>query len=768
MPRVVTVVEIDVTVCALTYGVAPCTAAIPTTGTRKCFNTLRTCQDRVHFAEQTMTLRFMRPSGEVDSFDGIPILGNVSVTPQVLDPGVSIGQRESVSVTFEDCEHSDAGFDKYLADRGYETYKRGTFWGRFRARIPSLQGCALRVKRGMVGQPIEEMETWHYLVESTQGPAAGSFSVTAKDTLKLADGDRAQAPRISRGTLLAGIDDNDGSATLSPTGIGDLEYPSNGTLALSGNEIVTFTRSGDALTLTGRGLAGTEATSHAIDARVQVVLTFTAQTPAAILQHLLVNYTDVDSTWIDLPAWESEVAAFTSRLYTALIAEPTDVKKLINEIVQQVGLVLWSDTRALQLRLVALRQVAADADVYDTDRIMVGTFASKEQLGKRVSQSWTFYGLRNPLASAEDDSNFQGVAVDLDETGADLEYGAPAIRKTYSRWINMFNRQAAHRVNELLLSRYRDPPRRLNFDVFASDTPPQAGRGIFLKHWDIQDDTGAEQQIPAQVVSVETTDDRTRVQVEELISAGAGSGGSGGGSGGGIPPDTDDLVVYIDVDGFNLNLRTIYDSIYAAPDSTDVVRFIIGGGVNIGTRAGGSRWALISGAWPEGPEIRLENNGAIMGRGGDGGIGRGTGRGASGAEKTGKPGEHGLRTTVPMVVINRGIIAGGGGGGGGNNFRGSGGGGGGGGAGYEGSLPGPNNNGSPEATGGYLTTPGTKGATGGIRGGDGGALGTAGQDAYVGYPGGPPGAAVHGTDLITWDTYGTVYGATLNSGDPLP
>lgn len=45
---VVAVLKVDR--CTQSYGVAPCAAAIGVTGTQRCFNTCKTCQDLTHYA----------------------------------------------------------------------------------------------------------------------------------------------------------------------------------------------------------------------------------------------------------------------------------------------------------------------------------------------------------------------------------------------------------------------------------------------------------------------------------------------------------------------------------------------------------------------------------------------------------------------------------------------------------------------------------------------------------------------------------------------
>ncbi|MEE8543234.1 MAG: hypothetical protein V3S94_05190, partial [Gammaproteobacteria bacterium] len=45
----IVVIELEQDQCRLLYGVSPCTAALGTTGTRKCYNTRSTCQDRENY-----------------------------------------------------------------------------------------------------------------------------------------------------------------------------------------------------------------------------------------------------------------------------------------------------------------------------------------------------------------------------------------------------------------------------------------------------------------------------------------------------------------------------------------------------------------------------------------------------------------------------------------------------------------------------------------------------------------------------------------------
>lgn len=391
-----TFVEIDIPYGGgCVYGVAPCTATLSgenPTGTRKCFNTIATCQDRPNFAETTVTLRFAIATADLaeSGIAAIPTITDVNFSPAIISLGEDLGVRASLSVSFKDHPWSDTGdgYDKYVDERPYDPFKTGTYWGKFRARQPFLRGRAIRLIRGFLGQTLAEMETRHYVIESFDGPtSSGQFTITAKDVLKLADGDRAQAPRISNGFLVAGITNTAGTATLTPSGIGNAEYPASGIAAIGGNEIVTFTRSGDTLTLTARGQFGTEASAHDAQDRVQVCLFYEGEDPADIISDLFENYASVPSSYIPLTSWRAETEAFLRRVYTALIAEPTPVNRLVSELVEQAALAIWWDDRTQRIRLQVLRQIETDAALWDDRTIKENSLTIRDQPKKRWSST---------------------------------------------------------------------------------------------------------------------------------------------------------------------------------------------------------------------------------------------------------------------------------------------------------------------------------------------------------------------------------------------
>lgn len=754
MSRVFTFVEIDIYVCTLTYGTAPCTASIPTTGTRKCYNGLGTCQDRPNFATTVRTLTFRLPTQDVPfPDDAIPSLRGVSYSPSTLSLGEDLGIRANVTCTFEDHPWSDSnGFDKYLSERPFKPFTQGTFWGKFRVRNPHLRGRALRLirKRLTLEGALETYDTRHFVIDSFDGPGpSGQFTINAKDALKTADGDRAQAPVLSNGFLVANITAAATAATLSPAGIGNLEYPASGHVAIGGTEICSFTRVGDVLTLV-RGQLGTLGVTHSQDDRAQLCLRYVAQSPADIIRDLFVNYADVPAAQIPLSNWQAETATYLSSLYTATICEPTSVNELISELIEQAALVVWWDEAVNQIQLRVLRPISTTAIAFDDTDILKNTFQSEDQFDKRITQVWTYFAQINPLRPLTDLDNFRSTAAAVDLI-TQQDAGSSNIKKIFSRWIPQFGRTIATRLNDILLSRYSTPPRLFKFEVFleGSDTPI-LGAGARVSHWNLQDDVGARVTVPVQVTRLTPEAEKYIVQAEELIFTGGGF-------------DTVNRTIVVDTNIFNFNLRTVHDTIYAAPTDADVIAgvnltCVVPNGITVGGAVIGSH-SFHVGSWPLGFPVTIEVAGRIQGLGGK------AGDAASGAGDNGKNGNVGLYTRHPInldVAVTGKVDGGGGGGGGGVGVDGSARCGGGGGAGTKGGPKGSAKDGGESGDAGTPDAGGDGGDGAGPDGGDGGNPGAPGQGGQGGTLGGAAGAAIDGASFTTIANLGLIRGPQIN------
>lgn len=677
------------------------------------------------------TWRFAEDTGNVPaSFDAIPSILSVNYEPAIVSLGDDLGQRARLTVTFRDHRHIFAG----------EPFEQGTFWGKWRGRYGTkLRGRPLRLILGLVGQSLEEMDTRHFVIESTDGPTPdGKYTIVATDILKFADGDRALAPRASNGFLVSAIDEDDTEAILSPAGIGDLEYPSSGYVAIGGKEICAFTRSGDTLTLT-RSITvpgttfQTEVQAHDAGSRVQLCLVYQAEDPADIIADLLENYAGVPSEYIPIDDWRTETATYLQTLYTTLIPEPTAVRKLVSEIIQQAALAMWWDEAERLVRLQVVRPIPTTADVFDESSIIEGSIKTKEQPESRVSDVLTYFAQRNPLRPVDESDNYRSAILTADVEAID-EYNGRANKIIHSRWIPFGARSVAERLNNLILQRFRDPPRRINFDVWRHGSSNVLLGGGYQIGWTAnQDSMGNKVLAPVQVTRLDPGHEFYRVEAQEMLFKALD------------PHDVLNRVIVVDSAILNFNLREVHDSIFPVLTDDDVnaspavtLTCIVLPNVLIGSTSR-DQPAFVVGSFPNGLDLTLDIRGRIQGAGGRG----------DGYNPRGTAGGPALFTRQALKLkVSEGKIWGGGGGGGrgkgSENYYGGGGG--------AGSPPGEGGKG---AFGGNDGKPGTldeggagHSGSGRRRGGKGGAPGMPGENGGN-TNGFPPGAAIDGISFVT-------------------
>lgn len=547
------------------------------------------------------TFRWALPSAYLaeTGIEHIASLSSVSFSPSTISLGESLGVRASLTVNFNDHPHDFAG----------EGFGSGTFFSKWRGRYGTkLRNRRARLIRGFVGQTIDQMETRHYLIDSSSGPTPeGAYAFMAKDVLKVADDDRSKAPALSEGVLAGSIDAATTSASLSPTGIGALDYPASGYVCIGGNEVCAFTRSGDALTLT-RGSLGSVAQSHSAGDRVQLVLRYAGDDVADIIYDLLTTYAGVSADYITLADWTTETATYLGQVYAATITEPTGVRDLVNELIAQAALAVWWDDQAQQIRLQVLREIATDADTFDEDRVLDGSLTVAEQPDKRLSEVWVYYDQRDPTVPTTRDDNYAAALLEADLAKA-TEYGSAVVAKIQSRWIA--TESAAQRVGQIRLSRFRDPPRTFGFDLTKGEVVDLGG-GYELQWRFNTDETGAQVPAKIQVTRIVSYPDRIHVEAEEMLASGVIT--------------LTNIVILTDTGG--LSSWTVPDDWNDANNSVACIGGGGAGGGGTGSHGGGGGGG---GAFSYVQNLTLTPGASVSYRVGAGGVGSG-GNGTSGGD----------------------------------------------------------------------------------------------------------------------------------------
>jgi hypothetical protein len=241
----------------------------------------------------------------------------------------------------------------------------------------------------------------------------------------------------------------------------------------------------------------------------------------------------------------------------------------------------------------------------------------------------------------------------------------------------------------------------------------------------------------------------------------------------------------------NANLRTL--AVNAGWNQSLKVVCTINSGIFVSSNSTGTPALTVNGSFPNG--VELINNGNIVGRGGNGGVGGGLNLTTPVSGSAGASGGLALSVSSALTFNNAGTVAGGGGGGGGGRAihtslkKGSSVAGGGGGGGGRSSQTNSNGGAGGTATGGnFANSPGSAGGSGtsnsaggggaggvtddcsgapGGAGGGWGASGATGSSSTTGtastthgpFSGGSAGAAISGNSNITYIATGTRLGA---------
>ena len=511
----VEIVEIDVDYCSLTFGTTPCTASLAGTTDRKCFNTFKTCKDKENYDKTTLTYKFVEPRVNfpkgglyfpcLKSVRGTSATANIAGSDDKMD---SLGKRAKETWEFTDFTYHDRGLDKYAAERisgaaqlsgaGYNPIDRGTFWSKFKARNPNYAGRSARRKTGYIDNgTLTITKTRHFIVTEVTGPdtIGGSVTITVKDVLAIAGNDRAVWPAVSKGQLISDITDAVWqSFDLNPAGIGS-EYPASGFAAI-GSELVEYTRSGDTVTLTERGVSGTDASSHSMDDTFQISYSPRMRRIDDVI-HDILDGVGVPSAFMPTVDWASEVGRWAPTLkLTTDIMKPEGVTKLIGELAI-LGITIWWDEVDQEIKLLVNRPVDTETVTILSDRNNIISAEQKDNTEDRLTEV-IFNTVQIDPSRGVSKDNFRRTRIVIDGD-AKLLYEDTKIKNIYCRWLNHGDDATVRVLSIRYLNRFRDAPIRYIVKADIKDDLSVASV-VDLRSYIATDDTGELQSQLAQVI----------------------------------------------------------------------------------------------------------------------------------------------------------------------------------------------------------------------------------------------------------------------------
>ena len=518
------IVEIDVEYCGLEYGVGACPAVLGTDSATKCYNFYNGCPVKASFSKTTKTLRYSM--GQLHGIRDVviyPFLKSVSTNATTITLGNvderlgSLGKRARITVTLDDQRESDIDLDKYVSERSYNAEEQGTHFGRLHARWPFYYGRALRVLTGYVGDPLSSYHVRSYIITKWAGPTGSSVTITAQDPLKLADEDLATAPVASGGVLETDIGTGLETFKIGPEGIGS-DYPSEGYASI-GSEIVSYTRSFRNITLTGRGLGGSEVAEHDAGDSFQQCIRYNKALVSDVIYDQLVNYAGLSASQVPNADHEAEIDrwASTTRL-SAFLPYPKGVATHLGRIAQ-LGFMMWWGEVDQEVKVRTNRPPDYDeivASATDAAHIVENTMSVRDLSDLTITQVHIYHGVINYTDDLESTDNYKVVTVTTDlASQGELQHNQTSILKIYCPWFgNAGNDTLAGIIGRRLLNRFRNTPKEVSFtaDIKDRDSLDVAAL-VSVETYAIQNEDGSTASEQMQVMSVQPTPESDYVTI---------------------------------------------------------------------------------------------------------------------------------------------------------------------------------------------------------------------------------------------------------------
>lgn len=506
-------IEIDVDGCSLTFGEGLCTAALGVNGVkRKCYNLLNTCRSKDDFTHMEVfrTVRYCQPRSNLPKgmtfypvMVGQPSEFSASVNIAGSDSDLSaFGRRATIRTTLLDFPDHDRYMDPYQAERvsgaaqidepGYNPFTRGTHFAKMRTRWPFYAGRPYRRCDGyLVNGVLVDVTTRHYIITNLTIPGDDmQVTLEGSDVLDLADDKRSQSPKPSDGVLIADVPATGLAAfTLTPETIGET-YPSEGRARI-GTEFIDYTRVGDVITPTARGVGGTTAAAHKLGDTFQVVKRFVNARVDDTIAELLLE-AGIDPAFLPLADWAKEVDRWMPGIMINRdIGTPTGVKALISSMVP-LGFSLWWSAARQEIRMKANRPIDGDVVWNLSDFATNLEVEAEADDRKRVTEVLFWTVQKNPTGSASSPDNYGRMWASVDISAREyIAYRAGQIKNYFCPWLNTGDDVVVRVAARRLLRRFNTTPKKFNLTLdFKQWDDIDLTDVITLTTSGLQDETG--------------------------------------------------------------------------------------------------------------------------------------------------------------------------------------------------------------------------------------------------------------------------------------
>lgn len=345
-------------------------------------------------------------------------------------PAEKIGTTASLSFSIGEFEDDDS----YVPYPDRRTDK-STFFRKLRQRMPIMDAREVVWYSGFnVNEfDVDNFYGRKYLIKSVNR-SAKKINFIAEDPLNKTNEEKSLAPIESKPRVSVEIDDLSTTINYSVDSV-DESFDQVGSFYVRIDsevfEVSVFDNS--TLTIITRAFL-TEKKDHKVNATIQLVLSYEKVNVVDIIEDLLTNYTNIPAVY--LADYSFVKAATSDVLLTAYVTKPTEVKKLINELLVVGDLILYYDEVA---GLIEIKKVGFD-EFTDTILSEEQNILTQVDVDEREGEQWTRYSSawsQNDITKTSGEENFSIILLSVDaERELPVNKGEKNQKKIfYNRWL---------------------------------------------------------------------------------------------------------------------------------------------------------------------------------------------------------------------------------------------------------------------------------------------------------------------------------------------
>ena len=316
----------------------------------------------------------------------------------------------------------------------------------------------------------ENFEAENYVIDTYQGPSlSGDVTFNLIDVLALTDGINIKVPLVTTGILAAPITTASTSCTFNALDT-SAEYGTSG-VWIMGDNIMNYTITTPTTATIVQNQFGTEPQDQDVSTSIQKCLAWNDTNVIDILKDLFA-LTEIPASYIPTVKWDElkagELSVFN---FTAVIFEPTEVKQLINELIQHCNLAMYTDVVLKEITIVASGVVANPVITFTPEEhFQEDSFSQSNLFDRLVTNQFIRWGLRNHVLTDKTNYVKNARSVSIQQEDASRLRVGTAGKDIISRWLpnTLDGNTVALQIIDRKVAEFSRIPKQVRFKTDAA------------------------------------------------------------------------------------------------------------------------------------------------------------------------------------------------------------------------------------------------------------------------------------------------------------